>query len=106
MLKCGITGATGVLGRRIIKQLPYQYYIYKNKVEDYKVQKWINSKDLDLVLHLAAIVPTNKVNKNFKKAKSVNINGTKNIVKAVLKNQIHQNGFFIHLHLMCTHHLI
>ena len=23
MLKCGITGATGVLGRRIIKKLPY-----------------------------------------------------------------------------------
>tara|TARA_Y100001958_G_scaffold62878_1_gene42286 strand:+ start:171 stop:995 length:825 start_codon:yes stop_codon:yes gene_type:complete len=95
MLKCGITGATGVLGRRIIKQLPYQYYIYKNKVEDYKkLQKWINSKDLDLVLHLAAIVPTNKVNKNFKKAKSVNINGTKNIVKAVLKKSNPPKWFF------------
>tara|TARA_A100001011_G_C14285343_1_gene833385 strand:+ start:1562 stop:2386 length:825 start_codon:yes stop_codon:yes gene_type:complete len=95
MLKCGITGATGVLGRRVIKQLSYKYYIYKNKVEDYKkVQKWINSKNFDLILHLAAVVPTNRVNKNFKKAKSVNINGTKNIVKAVLKTSNPPRWFF------------
>ena len=70
MLKCGITGANGVLGRRIRKELPYQFYIYRNKIENYKkVQKWINFKKLDVVLHLAAIVPTDKVNKNIKKIK-------------------------------------
>jgi len=95
MLKCGITGATGILGRRIIKELSFQYYVYKDKVENYKkVQKWINSKNLDLVLHLAAIVPTNKVNRNFKKAKYVNINGTKNIVKAVLNTSNPPKWFF------------
>ncbi len=84
--KCGITGATGVLGRRIIKKLPYKFFVFKNNIENYKkVQKWINSNKLDIVLHLAAVVPTNKVNKNFKKAKSVNIHGTKNLVKAILK---------------------
>ena len=95
MLKCGITGANGVLGRRIRKELPYQFYIYRNKIENYKkVQKWINFKKLDVVLHLAAIVPTDKVNKNIKKAKSVNIVGTKNIVKAVLKTPNPPKWFF------------
>ena len=78
MLKCGITGATGVLGRQIIKKLPYKFIIFKNNIENFKkVQKWVNSNKLDIVLHLAAVVPTNKVNKNFNKAKSVNIFGTK-----------------------------
>ena len=86
MLKCGITGATGVLGRRIIKKLPYKFFIFKNNIENYKkVQKWVNSNKLDIVLHLVAVVPTNKVNKNFNKAKSINIYGTKNLVKAILK---------------------
>ncbi len=95
MLKCGITGANGVLGRRIRKELPYQFYVYKDKIENYKkVQKWINSKKLDAVLHLAAIVPTDKVKKNLKKAKSVNIDGTKNIIKAILKTPNPPNWFF------------
>ena len=60
MLKCGITGATGVLGRRIIKKLPYKFLIFKNNIENFKkVQKWVNSNKLDIVLHLAAI-RTNK----------------------------------------------
>ena len=47
-----------------------------------------------MVLHLAAIVPTNRVIKNFKKAKSVNIVGTKNVVKAVLKTPNPPKWFF------------
>ena len=43
MLKCGITGANGVLGRRIRKELPYQFYVYKDKIENYKKVKNINS---------------------------------------------------------------
>ena len=95
MLKCGITGATGVLGRRIIKKLPYKFLIFKEKIENYKkVQKWVNSNKLDIVLHLAAVVPTNKVNKNFGKAKSINICGTKNLVKAILKTPNPPKWFF------------
>ena len=95
MLKCGITGATGVLGRRIVKKLPYKFVIFKNNIENYKkVQKWVNSNKLDIVLHLAAVVPTNKVNKNFRKAKSINIYGTKNLVKAILKTPNPPKWFF------------
>ena len=95
MLKCGITGGTGVLGKRIIEQLPYKFYPFKKKIENFnQVKKWINSQKFDLILHLAAIVPTNKVKKNFKKAKIINVDGTKNIIEAVLNTPYPPKWFF------------
>jgi len=95
MLKCAITGSSGVLGKKIIRVLPYKFYPLKENIENYnKVFKWINLRKYDLVIHLAAIVPTNKVNKNYKKAKSVNIQGTKNIIQAVLKTKNPPKWFF------------
>ena len=84
MLKCAITGANGVLGKRLRQTLPYKFYSFKDNIADYtKVLRWINSKQFDLVIHLAAIVPTNRVDKNFKIAKKINVDGTKNIIKAL-----------------------
>ena len=95
MLKCAISGSKGVLGKKIIKTLPYKFYPFKGKIENFnKVNKWINLRRYDLVIHLAAIVPTKKVSKNYKKAKSVNIKGTKNIVKAVLNTRYPPKWFF------------
>ncbi len=95
MLKCGITGANGVLGKRLRELLPYKFYSFKKNIENYsQVLKWINSKRFDLILHLAAIVPTSEVSKNFKKAKSINIKGTRNIVKAVLNTKHPPLWFF------------
>ena len=47
------------------------------------VFNWIKKKDLDFLFHLAAIVPTFKVENNYKFALKVNYNGTKNIVDAL-----------------------
>lgn len=95
MLKCAITGANGVLGKRIREVLPYKFYPYKNNLENYnKILKWLNSNKFDLVLHLAAIVPTNKVDKNFKKAKLVNVKGTSNITNAILNSLYPPKWFF------------
>ena len=95
MLKCGITGGTGVLGKRIIEQLPYKFFLFKKKIENFnQVKKWINSQKFDLILHLAAIVPTNKVKKNLKKANVINVDGTKNILKAVLNKPHPPKWFF------------
>jgi len=95
MLKCAITGAKGVLGKRIRKILPYRFYPFKKKIENSnEVNKWINLRKYDLVIHLAAIVPTKKVSKNYKRAKSVNIQGTKNIVNAVLNTKYPPKWFF------------
>tara|TARA_B100000902_G_scaffold397629_1_gene461996 strand:+ start:47 stop:871 length:825 start_codon:yes stop_codon:yes gene_type:complete len=95
MLKCAITGANGVLGKRIREALPYKFYPYKNNIENYnKILKWLNSNKFDLVLHLAAIVPTNKVDKNYKKARSVNVKGTLNITNAILNSLNPPKWFF------------
>ena len=89
MLKCGITGASGVLGQKLKKNLPYIFFSFKENIENYnKVYKWINSQQFDLILHLAAIVPANKVNNNFLRAKKININGTKNLVRAILNSKL------------------
>ena len=95
MLKCAISGAEGVLGKKITKTLPYKFYPFKEKVENFnEVKKWINLRKYDLVIHLAAIVSTKEVIKNYKRAKSVNIEGTKNIVKAVLNTKYPPKWFF------------
>ena len=95
MLKCAITGANGVLGRKLRKILPYKFYSFKGRVENFKkVRNWINSEKFDLLIHLAAVVPTIKVNKNLKKANLINVNGTENLVKAVLKSANPPKWFF------------
>lgn len=95
MLKCGITGSTGVLGKRIIEFLPYKFFPFKNKIENFdKVQNWVNSNRFDIIIHLAAIVPINKVNKNLKKAKLVNVQGTKNIIRAIINSTNPPKWFF------------
>ena len=41
MIKCGITGSSGVLGRRIIKLLPYKFYKFTEDITDInEVKKW------------------------------------------------------------------
>ena len=79
MFKCGITGSSGVLGRQLIKNLNFKYFIFNGRIEKKKdLQKWYLKNKFDLVIHLAAIVPTYKVNKEYRKAINVNFIGTKN----------------------------
>ena len=81
---CAITGAKGVLGNRILKLLPYKFYKFKGDITNFnKVKKWILEKDFDLLIHLAAKVPTKKVELNFKNALKINYLGTKNIVNSL-----------------------
>lgn len=90
MLKIGLTGSTGSLGKVILR------YNKKRGIKSFrdditkrkKVFKWIKENDFDVVIHLAAIVPIKKVNKNKTKANNVNLNGTKNIVDACLESNV------------------
>tara|TARA_B100001123_G_scaffold448934_1_gene612120 strand:- start:616 stop:1434 length:819 start_codon:yes stop_codon:yes gene_type:complete len=92
---CGITGSTGVLGKKIIKNLPFKFYKFKDDITNYyKVEKWINKKKIDLIIHLAALVPTYKVIKNYKKAYRINVLGTKNLIKAIEKKKNKPKWFF------------
>ena len=95
MLKCGITGSSGVLGNAIRKELNYEFILFKGRIENKKnIYQWVKNNDFDLIIHLAAIVPTNIVNNNFKKANKINYIGTKNIVNAILKYKPDLKWFF------------
>lgn len=95
MITCAITGSSGVLGKKIKEYLPYKFYEFRKDITNIKdVEKWINKKNFDIVIHCAAVVPTNVVNKSYKKAYDVNVNGTLNLVNSILKKKKKPKWFF------------
>ena len=87
MLRCGITGSSGNLGKNFLKVNKNFYYIkFKGNISNKKqVYHWIKKNKFDILIHFAALVPTFKVNSNYKKAFNTNVNGTKHLVDAVIK---------------------
>jgi nucleoside-diphosphate-sugar epimerase len=85
-MNCAITGSSGVLGSYIIQKNPKVNFLkFKGDITNKKeITNWILKKNFDVFLHLAAIVPTSEINKNYIKAKKINYDGTKNIVDALL----------------------
>lgn len=90
MLKIGITGATGSLGRCITSGNPiYKFIKFKGDIRSKtKLSSWFKNNKIDAMIHLAAVVPIKEVNTNKKKAYDVNFVGTKNVVNEVIKNDI------------------
>ena len=86
--KIGITGGSGLIGKiltRILKKRKIKFSCYKGDVRNFKdIKKWLNSnKDIKIVYHLAAIVPTIKVIKDKKESINVNYKGTINLYKSI-----------------------
>tara|TARA_B100000029_G_C17399005_1_gene896323 strand:- start:202 stop:1026 length:825 start_codon:yes stop_codon:yes gene_type:complete len=83
----GITGSTGLIGSHFIKQFPrYKFDKFKGDIlVKSQVDKWIKNGKFSKIIHLAAKVPTSYVNSNFIKSKNINYQGTKNLLKSVLK---------------------
>ena len=100
----GLTGSTGSLGKIILKNnRNIKFKCFKGDIRNRSaVFNWVRKNKIDVVFHLAAIVPIKEVNKNMLKAQKVNFSGTKNIVDACLEKK--SNGFFFHLHHMFTAH--
>jgi len=95
MITCAITGSNGVLGKKLKKLLPYKFYEFKKDIRNKKdVEEWILKKDFDVVIHLAALVAVNKVNKNYKKAYDVNVKGTLNLITSIIKKKNKPKWFF------------
>jgi nucleoside-diphosphate-sugar epimerase len=88
--KIGITGATGSLGKQLIKSNKKHKFIRYN--DDIRSKKklsiWFKKNNFDIILHLAAVVPIKTVNQNKKKAFDINYIGTKNIVDEAYNNKI------------------
>ena len=98
---CGITGHTGVLGSELIKKNNTIKFIkfYGDITNKKHVNDWIIKSDINIVFHLAAIVPTEIVKKEPKKANKVNYLGTKILIDELIKSK-KIKWFFFHLHLM------
>ena len=83
----GITGHSGILGTEISKKLKknnYRLYYYKSDILNKKdLTSWILKHKFDIILHLAAKVPTRIADKNFSLVEKVNFSGTKNLVEAI-----------------------
>ena len=81
MIKCGITGSRGILGRRVRQNLPYRFYEFKKDITKKKeLKNWIDRNNFDIFIHLAAKVPARRVHKGYKNSFNVNVNGTLNLI--------------------------
>ncbi len=85
-----ITGATGFLGKHLIPKIQkLDFTILKGDLNDKELLNK-NLKDVNTVIHLAALVKS----KNKASFDKVNVAGTKNLVKACLKTKV-RNIIFI-----------
>ena len=95
MIKCAITGYSGVLGKRILKKLPFKFIFFRGNISNFQeVENWVLKNNFQVLIHLAAIVPTSLVKKKYKKAYAVNVSGTKNLINALLKKKDCKIWFF------------
>ena len=95
MIRCGITGHTGVLGKNIIDFFNFNFIKFNGDIRSSEdVDDWIKNNKFDIIIHLAAIVPVKTVESDYKNALEVNYNGTKNLVRSINKNNIKLKWFF------------
>ena len=96
MIRCGITGFNGNLGKTFLKINSNLSFIkFKGDIrKKSEVEKWIKNNEFDLVVHFAALVPVSVVNKKYKNAIKVNYFGTKYLVDSILKYNKKISWFF------------
>tara|TARA_B100000963_G_scaffold328494_1_gene317097 strand:- start:4819 stop:5625 length:807 start_codon:yes stop_codon:yes gene_type:complete len=96
MLQCGITGHKGNLGKTFLKENKKFHFIkFKGDISKKKdINLWIKNNHFDLMVHFAAIVPTNVVNKNYQKAIKVNFKGTKYLIDEIIRQKKNIKWFF------------
>jgi nucleoside-diphosphate-sugar epimerase len=87
-INCGITGYTGILGSEVVKRNSnFKYIKFKgNIIKKDDIKNWLKKNNIEIILHLAALVPTNEVKRNPVYANKVNYIGTKNLVNEILKH--------------------
>ena len=96
MIRCGITGFNGNLGKTFLKINSNLHFIkFKGDIRKKgQVEKWIKNNEFDLLVHFAALVPVSVVNKKYKDAINVNYFGTKYLVDSIIKYNKKISWFF------------
>ncbi len=86
--RLGLTGASGVLGRRLVHELArsgIDIDVFPGDVRDAAaVRGWV--KGLDAVIHAAAVVPLQTVKDRLGDAIATNVGGTANLANAVAQS--------------------
>jgi len=88
----GITGCSGVIGSILVEKLRalgYKTDCFNGDIrERHDAIAWLERKKIDVIFHLAAIVPVDKVEKDPFNAYIVNVGGTLNLLSAVRLSKI------------------
>ena len=91
-MRIGLTGASGVLGRLITERLRkqgYEYFEFEGDIRSKNdVEAWMSNVKFDHVIHLAAMVPVNKVRENISEAYEINVLGTINLLAQIAKANV------------------
>ena len=95
---CAISGSTGVLGAEFLKFCKNKKYKFVKLTGDIRkkqnLKNWLKNDKIEIIIHLAAIVPVNKVRQNYTKAYAINVNAIKNILE-IVKNKKKKVWFFL-----------
>ena len=95
----GITGGYGALGSQLIKNYKnkFDFRIYKKRIENEKSFKnWLSkNSDIEVLIHLAAIVSIVNTKKNPKKTLRINSNATIKIIKILDKAKLERFNYFL-----------
>lgn len=96
MLKCGITGYSGNLGKAFLRcNTKFHYIKFRGDIsKKNEIDSWIKNNNFNIFIHFAAVVPTSIVNKNYKRAFDINYKGTKYLVDAIIKYKKKIDWFF------------
>ena len=99
-MKIGVTGCTGTIGKEVKKKFKKIICFNGNILNKKQIDLWIKKNNFEYIIHLAAIVPIQKINQNKKLAYKVNYIGTCNLVNSIIKNY-KKNLVFLFINIPC-----
>ncbi|OHE71209.1 MAG: hypothetical protein A2007_02830 [Verrucomicrobia bacterium GWC2_42_7] len=99
-MKVGLTGASGVLGTIVCQKLAQLGVTVSCFTGDLcsksDIHNWLHCNELDSILHLAALVPTNLVKEDPLKAFDVNVGGTINLLTELSTADLSKRCWFFY----------
>ncbi len=104
-LKTLITGASGKLGKELLKVIPDALHPSSRELDitnEKLVSEFIDTEKPDLVVHCAAITGIRECEENQEKAWRVNVVGTENLINALEKTK--KDLYLVYISTACVFH--